>query len=353
MDRERLKAVWEGTRSLAGEVSFAGLKDLKAFQYGKELTNSARQTYLHCPQKYEYSYVYGLAPRRQSIPFLVGGLFHDELDKMYTAGELDAEGMAKRVAEACERACSTEGITAEDSDKIWMQQSIVKGMLTGYAALYLEKDMDAWEILETEGSFEVHLPGGWVYRGKKDMVIRNKKTNMVFLVEHKTTARLDAGYVAKLPMDNQILGYAWARREMIQQDPKAAKGMRPFAGVVYNVTKKPQIRQRQTETLAQYLKRVEEDYALNAGTYFYRETLTFSDADLDRFEKQLKLFISHIDRAHEEKSFIQNAGHCTAMGVCPFMSLCLNGVNKETLLHFRIKGRAHEELADAAPEEKE
>jgi hypothetical protein len=334
--------VGSGERAMAGEITFAGMKDLVPFKYGKELTNSARSTFLSCPQKYEYSYVYGIAPRRTQIPFLVGGLFHDELERMYKTGELNPEAMRKRVGDACEKACQFPGASADDSDLIWMQQAIVCGMVKGYKALYLEKDLERYEVVEAEGQFEAKLPRGWKYRGKKDLVLRERKTKQLILCEHKTAGKIDAGYVAKLPMDNQILGYAWAQRE---------SGGEEFASVLYNVTKKPQIRQTQKESSIQFQKRIEDDYILNPGAYFYRERLTFTTEDLDRFGAQLKKFVNNIERAREEDDFFQNAGECVGkFGTCPFMRLCLGGINKDTLLGYRIKKSAHEELPEASQE---
>jgi hypothetical protein len=335
----RLREMWEGqTRRMVGEVTFATAKHLKPFKWGKTLTNSARSTFLNCQQKYQYSYIYGLAPRAPSIPFLVGGLFHNELELMYTSGKLNEKAMRKRVGDACEAACRFPGMKADASDAIWMQQAVVCGMVKGYNQHYLKKDLAMFEVVEAEGSFFAKLPGGWTYHGKKDMVVRRKKNKKLVLMEHKTAGRIDAGYVAKLPMDNQILGYGWAQRESAGEK---------FDEIIYNVTKKPQIRQRQTESLHQFFKRVEDDYYLNPGTYFYRETLLFSDKDLDRFGAQLKKFTVKIDEAQKNNDFIQNAGHCTAMGTCPFMKLCLEGINKETLLHYRVKERAHEELPES------
>lgn len=332
-DIEELRKNWVKERRMGG-ATFAGLAKLKPFPDGKQLTNSARSTFLNCRRKYEYTYVYGLAPRKPSVPFLVGGLFHDELDQMYTNGVFEEDEARKRIAKACERASHSEGLTPEDSDKIWMQQAIAFGAVKGYAQQYLAPDLKRWKVIAAEGSFDIELPGGWRYRGKTDLVVQDRKTGRNLLVEHKTAGQLNAGYVAKLPLDNQILGYAWAKsQEKVKLD-----------GVVYNVTKKPGIRQRQNETMNQFYKRVEDEYILNPGAYFYRETLVFEQSDLDRFSNELKQFLGEIDRCHDEKYFYQNTTQCTTMGVCPFMKLCLEGVNKETLMHYRIKERAHEEL---------
>lgn len=331
---QELQQQWKNPRRFAGNM-LAGLAKLKAFAHGKELTNSARSTFLNCRKKYEFSYVYGLASRRPSIPFLVGGLFHDALDRCYSSKfELDVDAEFARAQKRCEEASQAPGLTAEESDKIWIQAVTVKGLLSGYKKQWLAQDRQRWDVIEAEGSFDVEVPGGWRYRGKTDLVVRDKKTKAVKLVEHKTTSRLDAGYVAKLPLDNQILGYIWAKNQ-------EKLGIRE---VVYNVSRKPSIRLKQSETLDAFAKRLVDEYLLNTATYFYRETLVFDPADVDRFREELFSFAKEIDRAEREKFYYQNTTQCTQYGVCPFMALCTNGVSDETLSMYRVKERAHEEL---------
>lgn len=331
---EALKALWANPRRFAGNA-LAGLSKMRAFEHGKDLTNSARSTFMNCRRKYQYSYVYGLATRRPSIPFLVGGLFHSALDRCYSNGfklDLDEE---KCIAEKeCEKASQAPGLTAEETDKIWTQSATVFGLLSGYKKQWLAQDKARWDVVEAEGAFDVELPNGWRYRGKTDLVVKDKKTKAVKLVEHKTTSRLDAGYVAKLPLDNQILGYIWAKN----QEKLGIKE------VVYNVARKPTIRLKQSETLEAFAKRLVEEYLLNTTTYFYRETLVFNPDDVERFRRELFKFSAEIDRCEEEKFYYQNTTQCTAYGVCPFMALCTNGVNEETLPMYRVKERAHEEL---------
>lgn len=332
---DALKTLWANPRSFAGDT-FAGLKKMTAFPHGKDLTNSARSTFMNCRRKYQYSYVYGLATRRPSIPFLVGGLFHDALDRCYSSGgfTMDIDAEYAIAAKACEKAAATPGLTPEESDKLWVQAVTVKGLLAGYQKQWLPQDAKRWDVIEAEGAFDVELPNGWRYRGKTDLVVRDKKTKAVKLVEHKTTSRLDAGYVAKLPLDNQILGYIWAKN----QEKLGIKE------VVYNVTRKPSIRLKQSETLEGFGKRLVEEYLLNTSTYYYRETLVFSKEMVAKFKDELHKFVQEIDRCEDEKFYYQNTTQCTQYGPCPFMALCAQGVNDETLPMYRVKERAHEEL---------
>lgn len=322
-------------RNFSEEVNFAGLKHLVPFKEGKILTNSARSVFLNCRKKYEFNYIYGLTTRKVNVPFLVGGLYHNELEEMYSTGSFDPKAANERVSKACDIACQSVGITGAESDLIWSQQAIVMGMSIGYAKLYLKNDLKKWKVIEPESSFTVDI-GTWKYRGKVDLIVQDKKTKVIKLIEHKTTGQLTPGYIAKLPLDNQILGYAWAK---IQQGFNVTE-------IVYNICKKPVIKQRQNETVKDFFKRLEAEYINEPVKYFYRETIKFSKDNIKRFEDELKYFIGEIDDNFKRGRFYQNTTHCTAYGNCEYMKLCIEGVNKENLLMYRIKKKLHEELDD-------
>ncbi len=318
------------------EKGVFGKVNLKA----RTLTNSARGTFMNCRRKYAFEYLHLLAPRRTNIPFLVGGLFHDGLEWMYKNGFFDAETFGKKVHKAVKEA-ATSALDTQQSDKIWIQEAIIMGMLKGYERLYLEIDLKEYEVLSTESSFAIPLDHGWTYKGKRDMVMRHKKTKAVWLWEHKTTSQLDSGYIAKLPLDNQILGYAWS---LIKEIGSVEK-------VMYNVTKKPGIKQKQTETFEQYRDRVLGVYCAEPERYFYREPVLFSQKQIDRFVDELNRFVGEMEAAVQSGYFYQNAGHCTAYGKCEFMPICVNGPSKDILQQYRQKTSAHEEL-EGVPDSK-
>lgn len=317
-----------------GQLVVSKLPELR---WDGDLTNSARSTFLNCRKKFEWQYLRRLSPRAPSVPFLVGGQFHNELELMYKEGNFDEGEAADRVSEACDKACMETSLTPEQSDKVWEQQALILGMLAGYAKHYLARDLKTWKVLEVEKSFKYPLPNGWNQRGKRDMLVQQRKDGKVVLVEHKTAARVDAHYVAKLPLDSQIIGYA--------KSVKVERGKAPD-GVCYNVARKAQLRKGKKETFEQFAKRLKVEYSLNPGAYFYRATLLFSAQNLVRFETELGLFAKEMQRAIKEQFFYQNTTQCTSMGVCPYMSLCIQGPNRENLSRFRERAQMHEELEE-------
>lgn len=314
---------------------------LPEMEWNGKLSNSARSTFLNCRKKFQWQYLYRLSPRKPSIPFLIGGLFHNGLEQMYKNGFFDRDKTEQEVVVACEKACAESMLTPEESDKIWIQQGMIMGMLGGYEKLYLEKDLKEWEVVETERQFTYKISETQEAVGKRDMVVKVKKTGKIRLVEHKTAGRVDAGYIAKLPLDNQILGYANSLKKQMGKLP---------SDIVYNIVKKSALRLSQKETFAQFKKRVESEYLVNPSVYFYREVVSFTDKDVANYEAELKRFSEELLRAIKEKYFYMNTGQCTIMGTCPYMGLCINGPTQDALSRYRIRAAMHEELEDVQPE---
>lgn len=312
------------------------VRNLPEIRWDRRLTNSARTTFWNCRKKFELGYLRRLSPRSVNIPFLVGGLFHSELEIMYTSKGFDERAARKRVTEEIEKKCMSLSITPEQSDKVWIQRAIVMGLIRGYAKHYLKDDLAKWKIIECEVIFKFPLPRKYTSTGKRDMLVaEKKKLKVLILVEHKTASRIDSGYVAKLPLDSQILGYALSVKKETGKIP---------GRILYNIAKKSQLRQKETETFDDYSKRVESEYLDFPEKYFYRESLTFTEADIKNYEIELQRFIKEIDRAIDEGYFYKNTTHCTQYGICEFMPICVNGPTEDVLSRYKERTVIHPEL---------
>jgi len=319
---------------------------------GLVMTNSMRRQFTGCRRRCYWQYVQRLTPRAVFVPYLTGGLFHAELGAAYlgTSGmcdpdvdkpkpfTFDAQLAAARVTAVVEAALKDSvGLTPEDVDKVWMQQAVVCGMVAGHAKRYLKQDRAAWKVLGVEVKDTV-LPirgTGWSLAGALDLLVEEKGKPLI--VEHKTTADISASYVARIPLDWQILGYAWLA---------AAKLGRPVNWVVYNMVKKPTIRQRKGETMEGFLERLEDVYATEPHKYFHRERVKVTAPMVKAFLAELAQFVGEFDRCLETGFWYQNAYACDLRGACPYMRLCLEGPNKANLLHYTRRAAKHAELED-------
>jgi hypothetical protein len=169
----------------------------------------------------------------------------------------------------------------------------------------------------------------------RDMLVRDRSNDELGLWEHKTSGAIDAGYVARLPLDFQILGYVWATEHFDKEEIKF---------IEYNVAQKSRLRGKQSETFGALLDRIESDYRDDPTKYFYRERVPFDRTSIDRFTHQLGLFVKKLEWVLENGIWTQNTNQCTIRGLCPFMPLCLDGPSKANLSMYRRKAAAHEEL---------
>jgi hypothetical protein len=303
-----------------------------------ELTNSSRSCFTQCRKKFYWTYICRMVPVSDNKAFMIGRLFHNGLERIYKELAYNEQEINLEVDTAVDKSVLTCMDTAA-ADELWKQSALIKALLKGYAAQWLKQDLKTWKIIAPETVFSFPLKNKWVNKGMRDLLItRNGKLG---LVEHKTTTILDANYLAKLPMDSQILSYAISCKK-----DKAINRYPDF--IVYNVAKKAGIRLKQTETMEQFAARLVQEYMENPTAYFYREVLSFSKPDLLAYEADLERFAVEVERSIKEKYYYCNYGACTMYGMCPYFSLCQAKTPKafeEAVMSYRVKEDLHEELA--------
>lgn len=317
----------------------------------RTISNSGRSTFLNCKQKFLLDYVYRLKKRGLKHYFWAGSTFHDELERMYLRGKFNKKAFKKRINRKAK-----EGVklctNPYQEDDIWKASAVLMGLVPAYAKYYLEEDLKHYKILSSEAGFELPIPGtDWSYVGFCDLIVKAKRKFLqvhkgdLILVENKSTSQLDTNYIAKLPLDNQIIGYCWGMRD--------ALNMGTPDWVLYNASLKTRLRQKRDETMGQYLDRIEGDYLADPTKYFYRELLQFSDYAIDSFVLELSQWvIQDLEGAIYTRFFSKNTGHCTDYGMCDFMQICAGAAPlEESLLFFERKELSPREINEKANEQ--
>lgn len=115
-------------------------------------------------------------------------------------------------------------------------------------------------------------------RGVVDGVFLEKR--IAWLLETKTKSWVDQEFLVRwLPMDLQTNIYLWAVRQLIPE--------RKVAGVVYNLIRRPALRQKKDETLRQFAQRCAEDVLARPDWYFLRLEVKFTIKELKAFAVRL------------------------------------------------------------------
>lgn len=199
------------------------------------LSHSEIALYQSCPRKYFYKYVKKRVSLVPSESLLRGKRIHAALADWWNERPLP------RLKEPAERA-----------------------MLSGYNALYQTPHL---KYAATEVAFRVPvLPGLWIV-GAVDVLGYDRESRQV-IVEHKTTSSdIGAG------------GQYWKRVVLVDPQCSIYSLAFPGASVLYDVLRKPALRQKQTESEGDYEARCLGAMQEEPEKYFARFTVVRLEAD--------------------------------------------------------------------------
>lgn len=217
------------------------------------------------------------------------------------------------------------------ADDLEVKKATVIAMLTGYF-----EQFPAFEEHSPELEFSLPMISrtgrrsrSQIIAGKIDDIVRMPDGDWV--IEYKTASRLDGAYFDRLYVDDQITMYCYAAKRM---------GFNPV-GVIYRVIRKPTIRQRNNESIPQYIDRLIQDYRSRPEYYFHERKLYRPQSVLKAFEADLYDKVRTFNRDKRNDLNYKNTSHCSNYGGCPYLPLCCGFAGAESMYE---RKKAHEEL---------
>ncbi len=298
----------------------------------KETLSASRMAaFLACPRKHYYQYELGLE-REEPAPALRFG------SAMHKALEARANGAS--LLEAYEAAKADRRLDEP------LELAKLYGLLRGYFTLYGNADADRETVAKMypECRWTLAIPHSRTFEhvGIIDglAVLKDGRTAVV---EHKTTGEdisPAADYWTRLRFNGQLFLYVLAAR---------ANGW-DVDTVVYDVIRKPAIRQKANETAEQYGERLAADAAARPDFYFARREVAVLDGALAEFEIQrdaICRMLLHCKAAARkaalpEQGWARNCGGMTCRG-CEYAGFCLQCVHVDAghlPAGFRLKAKS-------------
>lgn len=278
---------------------------------GKErLTNSHIKTWLNCGMAEHYRYTLQLVPRIRSKHLSLGSAVHRGIE----FGSVEA---------GLEYFSDVYPSTQAEQDELDTNRVICEAMLAGYFDRY-----QPFKEYEPEIEFDVPILNPKTKAASKSFVLSGKVDGLTkingswWVCEYKTASRVDRTYIDRLQLDTQITLYMYALQRL--------RGIK-ITGVIYRIIKKPTIRQKQNETLAQFRERIIEDYRVRDDHYFEQQMLYRSQADLEAFERELWMMTQRMLAERREGIHFKNTSRCSEYGGCPYMPLCLGHEDARSL----------------------
>ncbi len=319
-------------------------------------TYSMWNLFRNCRKAAHWRYVLELAPLDKDRHLSFGSLIHESLEVWHRSRDLAA------ALDVIDRTCPNRA-QEEEQRRVW---HLATAMMRSYASRYAKED---FEVVALEKEFEGEIINpetdaasrSFTLAGKVDGIVRVGDEH--FLLEHKTAAVIDAGYLERLWTDFQITVYAY----YVEQ----ALGIR-IAGVLYNVLVKARLQQgigetekefeaRRTELIAKSKTRKStakrrmpetdnEFQARLAAKYtepgmFHRETLYISRDQFTTLRAELWELTQAFLDARRRDVWYQNTSFCFQYGKpCPYFALCRSGGSPNVLQNFYERRPPHEEL---------
>ena len=263
------------------------------------LSHSSIGTLLNCGQKFEFSYERRLSLISTPAPLRLGRAFQAAI-----VAEDPQVGM-QMVLDDRQVFDEEAGASAQ-----------VEAMTVAAAA---RNYLDRYGAPRGEGEFpyRVRLRNPWTgaYSRTFDLLGFADELDGDELIENKLVGKIDPATVQRLPLDRQI---ALSCYGIWRATGTIVKRVR------YRWTRKPQIRQRNGETLAQFLSRLEADYADPERQDFYghEEVLDRTVDDLIRIEAELWDWAEQLRNARKRRLWARDTSRCAEYGGCAFLPIC-------------------------------
>lgn len=317
--------------------------ELNADMIGEGLTQSEMQCWDNCPEKWYLGYNLRLTKKGKFAWALTyGSWIHASLEEFYrTKGKRWAWNPDLKHEQI-------SFMTQASLAKKEYYEKLGQIQMEVYANRY-KHDPTFFDVHATEEIMDIEFEGVRL-KGMIDVLVYSKALKGFFVIDHKTTSRLDAKVIEGWDFRLQFMFYCWlARRNPTWKD-------KPVKGYIINAMKKPALKQGINEGLPTFLERCRIDMIERDDKYFYREPLILKKGDMDHFENEiLRPKIQRVKMLFDPsvspsvKGFLvrnKNTDHCLTYGQpCEFLQVCKHGMALEKN-NFFVRTNKHEELAE-------
>jgi hypothetical protein len=187
-------------------MSTTTLNQLYVDETGQEIvTHSMLKSFRRCPKQAQYKYVERLKPRLQtSKPLRKGTWMHFLLEEYYSGRDWKARHreLSAQYAELFDEEKEALGDLPRECARLMVSY------LWHYGA-NADDPFHGWEVEDVELTIETQLPNGALYRGRVDLLVRDRFG--LWVVDHKNMKRIPDLTLRLL--DAQSALYLWALRQ--------------------------------------------------------------------------------------------------------------------------------------------
>ena len=303
-----------------------------------ELSPSQAAIARACWKKYYWKYIEGLEPIKRDVKLTLGGVVHEAFDEFYNGhSETDILTEIKNKFDQEISRLTEPG----DVEKM----IIAKYTAVGMWAYYPYKNKNDFQEIHSEEEFSISFGRkvrGVRLRGRVDG--RVKKENCWWVREVKTTSNA-ALFEKQLDVADQATGYVYALRKL---------GF-DVVGVMYDLIRKPLLRQRAQESVDDFGKRIMADYKERPDEYYTRPYTYRTHVDLKHYEEDM-IDLAREIRDHRRRGlWRRNPDACWRFNrECEFKKICFQeNPDPLTIQLYYTKKQKKDQPTQQQPEDEE
>lgn len=282
--------------------------------------------WLSCREKARL-YLLGWAPKRISQGRIFGVIVHGVNDEIYSAyqnGELDSLPSRKRILREIAKMesrwrKSNPRADASSLQTLEMQCALAEAVLPIYFQFW-HKDLTHTDWMALEHKFKTPIANTHLI-GRMDgnfKPLKGKK--VIWLLETKTKSHIPehGGIVDILPHELQVNLYLGAMVALYKEEP---------GGVILNIIRRPNLRQKKSEGPKAFAERVANDVRKRPEFYFMRVRMSVDRKDLDRIRREHEGLVRDFVQWAKGKGYhYRNSNECeNKYGQCEYLGICSRG----------------------------
>lgn len=291
---------------------------------------SSIANYMDCRRKFWFSNIKGYELIAFKPYNVTGNCVHYGLHQLYSKNKnavKDAMAMFNNEIKKLRK--DNLSLSEKDENEIIYQKLAINGMLEAYKNKY-SNHIKKTKHISNELKLELNLDKRTVLVIKMDNIVDIEKRGK-HVHEIKTVKTLTPDYVRNIKNDLQTGIYFHGHNRTVSKKDR-------LKGIMYDVIRKPSIRQTKKETASMFLDRVAEYYTSpNESELFYMDFIEYPLLTEDRVFNTVESVVDDMRRCLVEDDFYPNDRHCYVKSRCQFYDICHTGENKLTLANYKVR----------------
>ncbi len=307
--------------------------------YRDGITQGLLGAFLNCPEKTRLGQIQGLSfPGGGSGAMAFGTLVHEVLDRTYTQyrdikNQSDRSWLSGFLSDTLKEMELRDLKTLEDNvsttvvDVMGLEENygMAEALLPAYFTRW-HQDFLAHDWIQLERTFDFpYDPVSRLGLNRPKIRVRGKRdgdfrSGGLWLFETKTKGRIEEeSIVDTLGINLQVMLYLLSMKHDYNETPK---------GVVYNIIRRPQLRQTKKESLRDLLNRITEDVDKRPEFYFIRFTASILPEEQALWERDFDSMMERLILWYDGQmdgsgnGHFRNPGACNGVRACSFIPVC-------------------------------